>query len=106
MIITKDKPFTKEEIVKKNKNYIALSSLAMDLERVSMGFYRKSYKMAERFTQEALARKKEIDTKKVKPYVIQLLEDMEHLLKSTDDQRKAEDALMYSTLFQNAAVKT
>lgn len=87
-------------------NFTALSSLAMDLERVSMGFYRKSYKMAERFTQEALTRKKEINIKTVKPYIVQLLNRMEQLLRSADSERKAEDALMLSTLFQNAAVKS
>ena len=78
----------------------------MDLDRVSLGLYRKSYKMADRFTQEALKRKKEIDTRKVKPYVAKLLDDMERSLQSRDYVRKAEDALMYSTLFQNAALKS
>lgn len=87
-------------------NFIALSSLAMDLERVSMGLYRKSYKMADRFAEEALHRRKEIDKTKVKPYIAKLLDNLEQLLKSADNQRKAEDILMYSTLFQNAAIKS
>lgn len=86
--------------------FISLSSLAMDLDRVSIGLYRKSYKMADRFVKEALLRKKEIDKSKVKPYIVKLLENMELLLKSTDNERKAEDFLMYSTLFQNAAMKS
>lgn len=108
MIITKVSPFNKKEIEKQKKknNFIALSSLAMDLERVSMGLYRKSYKMADRFAEEALLRRKEIDKAKVQPYIAKLLDNLEQLLKSTDDQRKAEDAMMYSTLFQNAAMKT
>ncbi len=88
-----------------NNNYIALSSLAMDLDRVSSGLYRKSYKMAAKFTQEALKRKREVDKKQLKPYVLRLLDRMEEVLKATDDERKAEDVLMYSTLFQNAALK-
>ncbi|MBI2612100.1 hypothetical protein HYW54_05170 [Candidatus Gottesmanbacteria bacterium] len=84
--------------------YIALSSLAMDLDRVSIGLYRKSYKMADRFAEEALKRRREIDGKKVKPYIVKLLGDMERSLKSADNDRKAEDTLMYSTLFQNAAL--
>lgn len=86
--------------------FISLSSLAMDLDRVSMGLYRKSYKMADRFIAEALLRKKEINKTKVKPYVAKLLKDLEDVLKSTDNDRKAEDILMYSTLFQNAALKS
>lgn len=86
--------------------FISLSSLAMDLDRVSIGLYRKSYKMADRFALEALARKKEVEIKNVKPYIAKLLENMEYMLRSTNDDRKAEDALMYSTLFQNAALKS
>lgn len=84
--------------------YISLSSLAMDLDRVSIGLYRKSDKTAERFIQEALMRKKEIDMNEVKPYIKDLLEKMEIALLSEDKGKKAEDALMYSTLFQNAAL--
>jgi len=84
--------------------YISLSSLAMDLDRVSIGLYRKSDKMAERFIQEALKRKSEIDSSTVKPYIKDLLERMERDLHSQDRDKKAEDALMYCTLFQNAAL--
>ena len=85
--------------------FISLSSLAMDLDRVSIGLYRKSYKMADRFAEEALLREKEIDKTKVKPYIATLLGNLEKLLRSTDNLRKAEDLLMYSILFQNAAIK-
>jgi hypothetical protein len=61
--------------------------------------------MAERFTQEALNRKKEIDLKTVPPYIGKLLDKMEKALASENVERKAEDALMYSTLFQNAALQ-
>ena len=85
-------------------NFISLSSLAMDLDRVSMGLHWKSDAMAERFIKEALERKKEIDIYMVKPYVAHLLGKMELALQSGDREKKAEDALMYSTLFQNAAL--
>lgn len=85
-------------------NFISLSSLAMDLDRVSMGLYRKSDAMAERFIKEALERKKEVDIYTVKPYVANLLGKMELALLSGDREKRAEDALMYSTLFQNAAL--
>ncbi|MBI4066883.1 hypothetical protein HY407_00725 [Candidatus Gottesmanbacteria bacterium] len=104
MIITKKDPYTLEEIEKKN-TYIPLSSLAMDLDRVSKGVYRKSYKMVERFTQEALMRKKEIDPERVKPYVARLLDKIEKVLESDNSEQKAEDILMYSILFQNVALK-
>ncbi len=85
-------------------NYISLSSLAMDLDRVSIALHRNSYAVAERFTKEALARKQEIDTKTMKPYIGKLLKRLEQALRSEDKDKKAEDALMYSTLFQNAAL--
>lgn len=87
-----------------SNNRLALASLSMDVERVSIGLYRGSDKMAEQFIQEALLRKKEIDVTTVKPYVKDLLEKMEIALNSEDREKKAEDALMYSTLFQNAAL--
>ena len=85
--------------------YISLSSLAMDLDRISIGLYRGSDAMAERFVEEALARKKEIDLKTVKPYIRKLLKKMEESFRSDDRERKAEDALMFSTLFQNASLQ-
>ena len=38
------------------KNNIAISSLAMDLKRVAVGYYGDSNKTARRFSQEALKR--------------------------------------------------
>lgn len=87
-----------------NETYIILSSLSMDLDRVSLGLHRRSDRMVQRFIQEALARKKEIDLRVVKPYIAVLLDKMEEALSSEDRDKKAEDALMYSTLFQNAAL--
>jgi len=58
--------------------------------------------MAERFFEEALKRKNEIDTKELKPYLIKYLNKVENVKKENND-RAAEDALLYSTLFQNAA---
>lgn len=86
-------------------NEIILESLAMDLKRVALGLHRGSYAMANRFTQEALARKREVNKKSIKDYVVQLLDDMELSLTKANNERKAEDALMYSTLFQNAALQ-
>lgn len=86
-------------------NKIALSSLAMDLRRVALGYHRGSRKMGERFWQEALKRKDEIDRSSIRPY-LKIILDTFPAIKSKNDQEIAEDALMYSILFQNAAVKS
>ena len=86
-------------------NQVVLSSLAMDLRRVAMGYHRGSKKIAERFFEEALKRKDEVDRGKVKLYVSKLLDQLPDVTKQADGQRIAEDILMYSTLFQNAAMK-
>ena len=87
-----------------DKNKIALSSLALDLKRVALGYFRGSNSMAERFFEEALRRKKEIDSRKVKPYLRNLLSNFEKIMFDHDQKKQAEDALMYSTLFQNASL--
>lgn len=87
-----------------DKNKIALSSLALDLKRVAFGYFRGSNNVAERFFEEALRRKREIDSTKTKPYIKNLLSSFEKIKLEKDGKRKAEDALMYSTLFQNASL--
>lgn len=84
---------------------MALSSLALDLRRISLAYYRGSEKVANRFFEEALKRKQEIDGSKIKPYLANLLNKFENIKFEDDQQKKAEDALMYSVLFQNAALK-
>lgn len=86
-------------------NYIALSSLAMDLKRASNGFYRGTDKTAQRFWKEALKRKAEVDMSLVAPYVSDLLNSMENIVNSEDKRKVAEDLLLYSILFQNASLK-
>lgn len=80
-----------------------LGALAMDLKRVALGYYRGSTLMPEKFLQQALKRRKEIDNKSLKPYLVKLLNDMENL-KKEKKEKAAEDALFYSTIFQNASV--
>ncbi len=87
-----------------NKNKIALSSLALDLRRVAIGYQRGSDKMAERFFEEAIKRKNEIDIIRIKPYLRKLLEDFIKIKYEKEISKKAEDALMYSILFQNASI--
>ncbi|MEK7534073.1 MAG: hypothetical protein AAB600_01935 [Patescibacteria group bacterium] len=86
-------------------NKMILAALGLDLKRVALGLQRGSFKMANRFMQEAMARKKEIATSDIDQYLIKLLDKMEQSFKTFDSSKKAEDALMYSTLFQNASLK-
>lgn len=87
-----------------NKTFISLSSISMDLERVAMGYQRGSVAMANRFLEEALTRRSEINKNQVKPYIRKLMDALDGIMKEKDIQKKAEDALMYSILFQNAAL--
>jgi len=82
-----------------------LGALALDLRRVAQGYYRGSETIAVRFAQEARARKEELRNADLKPYLQKLLSKMDKILEQKDHKKLAEDALMYSVLFQNAAVK-
>lgn len=86
-----------------SEDKLILSSLAMDLKRAALGYYRNSNRVADRFLEEALKRKKEINLRKVKPSIKKMLEELDKMM-NKDNYAKAEDALMYSTLFQNAAL--
>lgn len=87
------------------KDKIILESLAMDLKRVALGYYRGSEVIAARFAEEARARREELQKVNLKPYVRRLLLEIDDVLKQNDHKKLAEDALMYSTLFQNAALQ-
>ena len=75
----------------------------MDLKRAALGYYRGSIEAADRFLDEAIKRKKEVDISSIKPYIKKILSDVEKL-RSKNPADVAEDALMYSTLLQNAAL--
>jgi hypothetical protein len=83
-------------------NQTALASLAMDLRRVAIGYHRGSLKMAERFFAEAVKRTQEIDATQEKPYIQKFLEKIT-LDSGQSPQERAEELLLYSILFQNAA---
>jgi hypothetical protein len=85
---------------------IAVSSLAMDLKRVSLSYWKGSDKVAERFVQEALKRQEELRELKVEPYVREKLMKLTQILTQPDKKKLAEDALTYSIIFQNYAVKS
>jgi len=76
--------------------------LSLDLKRVAIGYNRGSIRMAERFFEEALKRRDEIDRKKIKPYLVRFILEMDSI-KRENTEKAAEDALMYSTIFQNAS---
>ena len=82
-----------------------LGALALDLRRVAQGYYRGSETMAQKFAKEARARKEELQNTDFKPYLQKLLSKMDEVLNQEDHKKLAEDALMYSVLFQNAAVR-
>ena len=85
------------------KNNQILGALALDLKRVAIGYFRGSNIMADRFYEEALKRREELDRKNLKPYLVNILNKLDNLRKQ-EKLRAAEDALLYSTIFQNAAV--
>lgn len=82
---------------------IIVASLAMDLKRVALGLYRGSSSAAI-FKKEALQRGHELEQFIPDPNIQKLWRKTKQVLQS-DSERVAEDALMYSTLFQNFAVK-
>lgn len=83
-------------------NKQTLGALAMDLKRVALGYFRGSTPTVEMFFLEALKRRDEIDCKSLKPYLIKFLNKIEGL-KKEEKEKAAEDALLYSTIFQNAS---
>ena len=85
-------------------NKFVLESLVMDLKRVAIGNHRKSFGMAKRFYDEALKRKNEVDTKEIKSYLLNILENIE-TMKDKNAEQISEQALMYSTLIQNYTQK-
>ncbi len=76
-------------------------ALASDLKRIALGIQKKSYPMADRFSQEALRWKSEIKTGELQHYMRAIIDNLDRILKGENSDRKAEDALMYSTLIQN-----
>jgi hypothetical protein len=84
------------------KNKAILGALSLDLKRVALGYFRGSIPMADRFFTEALKRREELDEDEIKPYLLRFLDKIDSL-KKEKAQKAAEDALLYSTIFQNAS---
>jgi hypothetical protein len=85
-------------------NKAIFGALAIDLKRVALGYHRGSNAMAERFLDEAIKRRSELEIAEIKPYLSKFLKNIDNLKKESG-QKGAEDALMYSTIFQNASQK-
>lgn len=83
---------------------VALSSIAMDLKRVALGYDRGSIKMADKFLEEAIIKKKNIDSSQVEPYLVKILQKIDKLKAMKGSRPIADNALLYSILIQNAAV--
>lgn len=54
----------------------------MDLSRVALGYHRGSIGMAERFSDEALKRIKEVENEKLEPYFIKILHRIKNLFQT------------------------
>ncbi len=85
------------------RNNAILGTLALDLKRAALGYHRGSSAMANKFFEEALKRRKEIDSKTVKPYIAGFLRNMGKIKNEKIKEKAAEEALLYSTIFQNAS---
>lgn len=83
---------------------IIIESLAMDLKRVALGLNRGSLVMANRFKEEVTKREEELKKQPKSKYLKKLLALTKKTLSQNNDN-VAEDILMYSTLFQNFALK-
>ena len=97
-------PRAKSPRFSRTLNKIAIESLSMDLLRAALGYHKGSNKMANRFVKEALKRCSEVDKTQLRPNFVRILNKIPIVHSSSDTSRIAEDALMYSTLLQNAAL--
>ena len=84
---------------------LPLAALSMDLKRVALASYNHSFKVADQFIQESLAKKSKIAVTVQRSHVRRLLTSLDAVLSQKDSANLAEDALLYSTLLQNAALK-
>lgn len=87
------------------QSHVSLAALSMDLKRVALASYNHSFKVADRFIQESLVKKNRIDVARERLHIQRLLTSLDAVLSQKDTAKLAEDALLYSTLLQNAALK-
>ena len=79
-------------------------ALSMDLLRFALGLHGGSFDMATTFKNQALKLSNSIAEKRPRGYLAKLIKDTQDVL-IRDDDKVAEDALMYSVLLQNFALK-
>lgn len=82
-----------------NNQKLVLESLSMDLLRAAMGRYRGSHKMADRFILESQKWISQLDNFHNKSILSQLKNSL-----TKNNDRQAEDLLMYSTLIRNRSM--
>lgn len=83
---------------------IIIGSLALDLKRIALGLYRDSRYTANTFKKQAINRMDELEQYESDAYTQQLVNQTKKSL-SILEKNRAEDLLMYSTLFQNLTQK-
>lgn len=76
-------------------NKLILASIASDLKRVAMGLHRGSQGTVDRFTQEVLHRKLELDNSHLESYIQTWISKLDLSVRDPDD------ALLLSTVIQN-----
>lgn len=87
---------------------LLLELIVTDLRRICNGYNSTagSSKMADRFCQEVLKKKEQLGRDSLPEYINKILEDVCRCLSNEkDNQKRAETALMYSTLLQNFIIK-
>jgi hypothetical protein len=90
---------------KMTKANMQLAALSMDLKRVAMAAHNRSQHVADRFIAESIAEKNRIDITNQKPHIRAILTNLVNILSQKDTGNLSEDALLYSILLQNAALK-
>ncbi len=80
-------------------NNALLQTIALDLKRVAIGYHSGSIQMADRFLQEVIKREKQLDFLSLSQTMKKLVKKVEKLSEEKDFKKRAEDALLYSTLF-------
>ena len=78
--------------------------MAMDLKRAALGYHRKSFIMAGKFLDEAMKRKEEAVKDGINSYLNSLFNKLDNSVRVKDNEKKAEEVLMYSILIQNFAI--
>lgn len=84
--------------------YSELAALSMDVKRIALAYHENSLETGDRFVEESLKKIKVIDSTEFPKHVKKILNSLEKILLHNDKQKVAEDALMYSTILQNASL--